>query len=65
MPILNKFKEKHEIEGKDKLKLLLGGDKCGNRVLLERGKQLADLLRKVQDLLEETEFRDTIQDLED
>ena len=65
MPILKEFKEKHKNEGKDKLKLLLGGDKCLPRILIERGKQLADLLRKIQDMLEETEFRDRIQEMED
>ena len=65
MPILKEFKEKHKNDGKDKLKLLLGGDKCLPRTLIERGKQLAILLRKIQEMLEETEFRDRIQEMED
>ena len=66
MPILNSFKIKHEKEEEpDKLKMLLGGDKCKKGVLLKRGKELANLLTRVQDTLKESDFVDTVQEMRD
>ena len=60
MPALRKFKEKYGAEEDEnkKLRLLLGGDKCKTEELLIRGKQLADLLEEIQDMLNECEFGD-------
>ena len=67
MPILHSFKVKHEKEEdtNKKLKMLLGGDKCKKIALLERGKELAKLLAKIQDMLKETDFVDTIEEMRD
>ena len=66
MPALKNFKEKHKNkDGNKKLKMLLGGDKCKKEILLERGKQLANLLGRIQDFLNESDFVDMIQGMKD
>ena len=45
--------------------MLLGGYKCKKITLLERGKELANLLAKIQDMLKESDFVDTIEEMRD
>ena len=67
MPALKNFKEEHKNKEdvNKKLKMLLGGDKCKTEVLLERGKQLANLLGRIQVILNESDFGDMIQEMND
>ena len=67
MPKLQKFKEKHakEKDEKKKLRLLLGGDKSKYMVLVQRGKELAALLRKIEIIFENNEFFDLLQEMKD
>ena len=67
MPALKSFKEEHKNKEdvNKKLKMLLGGDKCKTEVLLERGKQLANLLGRIQVILNESDFGDMIQEMND